>query len=107
MDVRADVEDADLERRLGIGLAQKGSDVILLPCVERAGERSAASCFDSLDQWHQLLAIAAAGEYGETFSGEFAGDCSADEVARTDHRRGGVPAFHLVSPLLVSVSRWC
>ena len=99
MDVGADVEDADLERRLGISLVKKGGDVVLLPCVERTGEGSAASRFDSLDQWRQLLAIAAAGEYGEAFGSEFLGDRAADEVSRTDHRRGGIPAFHV--PLLL------
>src|SRR5262249_55050991 len=55
IDVAADVEDADFKRRVSIGGAQEGSDVILLASVEPARDDFAASGFDSRDERRELL----------------------------------------------------
>jgi len=54
-----------------------------------------ARCLDLGDQWRQLLATAASGEDGEPFGRKFLGNCSADEIARTDHRYRGIPVLQL------------
>ena len=46
VDVRADVEDADFERRMLVGIGQKGDDFLFLARIERAAEGRAAGRFD-------------------------------------------------------------
>src|SRR5690606_19642100 len=46
VDVRADVEDAYLEGRRGLGLAEEGGDVVLVARVERPAEHTAAGGLD-------------------------------------------------------------
>ena len=103
IDVGADVEDADLERRARVGLLQEGGDVLFLARIERAAEDPAAGRLDLGDQRRQLVAVAAAGEDGEPFGGEFPGDGGADEVAGADHGHRGVSCCHL---LLLGRAGW-
>jgi hypothetical protein len=89
----ADIENADLDRRVLVGVLQERGQVIFLARVERARGDSAAVCLDLGDQRRELVALPAAGENGEAFGCEFFGDCAADVVAGSDHRRRGISMF--------------
>ena len=86
VDVGADVEDADLHRRVLVGIVEEGDDLLFLARVERTGVDLAARGLDLLDQRRELVAVAAAGEDGEAFGGELLGDLAADKIAGADHR---------------------
>ena len=60
IDVGADVEDADLERRMLVGVVEEGGDLLLLARVERTGMDLAAGRLDLLDQRRELVAVTAA-----------------------------------------------
>src|SRR5208282_540902 len=93
VDVGADVENANLERRMLVGVLQKSGKVIFLARVERAREDSAAACLDVGDQRRELVALPASREYGEALSCEFFCDRAADVIAGSDHRRRGISVF--------------
>ena len=95
IDVGADVEDADLQRRRCVGRPQEGGDLLLLAGVERTADDPPARRLDLRDQRRQLLAVAPSGENGKAFAGEFPGDRGADEVAGANHRDRGIPGFHV------------
>ena len=86
IDVAAHIEDADFERRVRVGGAQKRRDVILLAGIEPARHDRAAGGLDRGDQRRELVGIAPSREDGEAFSGEFLRNRRADEVAGADHR---------------------
>src|SRR5580704_11952830 len=94
VDVGADVENADLERRVPVGVVEERRRLLLFPRIERAAEDRAAGRFDFLHQRLELLAVAPSGEHGKTFGGEFLDDLGADVVAGADHRDGGIAFFH-------------
>jgi hypothetical protein len=74
VDVGADIEDADLQRRDGIGLAEEGGQVLLLAGIERAADDPPARSLDLGDQRRQLVAAPPPGEDGEPRGGEFLRD---------------------------------
>src|SRR5262245_12128749 len=84
IDVRADVEDADFERRLALGFLQERGEVVFLARVERASDRLAVRLRDLGEERRELVAVAAPDEGGESFRSEFLRDCRADEIARAD-----------------------
>src|SRR6202021_214647 len=90
IDIGADVEDADLERRMLVGIAKERDDLLLLAGIERTGVDFAAGGFDRLHQRIQLGAIAAAREHRDAVECELPGDLAADIVAGADHRHGRV-----------------
>ena len=94
IDVGADVEDADLERRGRVGVLEERSDLFFLARIERATDDPPACRFDLGDQRRQLVAVATPGVDGEPFGREFLGDGAADKVTGADHCRGCVPIFH-------------
>src|SRR5262249_29710659 len=114
--VRADVEDADLERRRRVGVTQEGRDLLLLPGIDGAADRTAAMRLDVGDQRRELLAVTAPREDVESVGGELARDRGANVVAGADDggaahsastRAGvllcqGVPASQSRSSLRVS-----
>src|SRR6202011_1463326 len=67
IDVGADVEDADLQRRVLVGVVEEGDDFLLLARVERTGMDLAAGGLDLPDQWLELGAVTAAGEDRKAF----------------------------------------
>src|SRR5260370_13976867 len=93
IDVRADVEDANFERRVLVGVIQKSGEVIFLARVERARKNPAATGLNLSNQWRELVALSASRENGKTLSREFFCDCAADVVASSDHRRRGISVF--------------
>jgi len=93
INIRADVEDADLERGRRIGVLQERGDLFLLARIERAAGDSPARRLDLGDQRRQLLAPPTPGEDGEPFGREFLGDGAADKVAGADYRHGSLPVF--------------
>src|SRR5260221_316204 len=99
IDVGANVEDADFERRVLVGIVEESRDLVLLPCVQRARDDRSAGRLDLLDQWLQLGAVAPAGEYGETFGREFLGDLATDVIAGADDSHGGIAFLHCGAPL--------
>jgi len=62
----------------------------LLARVERSRKNFAAICLNLRDQRCELVAVAASRENGEVLGREFFGDCAADVVAGSDHRRRGI-----------------
>src|SRR5690606_23120614 len=90
IDVRADVENADFEGRLGFRFAQEGAHVVLVARIERAAEDPSAGRFDLRLQGLELLALAPADEDGVALGGEAARDGRADEGPGADHGGGGV-----------------
>src|SRR5262249_52936582 len=64
--VRADVEDADLERRRRVGIAQERGDLLLLPRVERTPDGAPALRLDVGDERRELLAVPSSPEAGES-----------------------------------------
>ena len=102
VDVGADVEDADLERRGALGLGQEPGDRLLLAGVEGAAAAPPAGRLDLGDQGRELLAVAAPGEDGVAAGREAARDGGADEVAGADHGDRGVACLvHRDKPLSV------
>src|SRR5204863_7934313 len=56
IDVGADIEDADFERRVLVRIIEERDDLLFLARIERAGMDVAARAFDFLDQRRQLVA---------------------------------------------------
>src|SRR5215470_6089490 len=98
IDVGADVEDADFQRRMLVGVVEEGNDLLLLARIERSGVDLAAGRLDLLNQGFELGAVAAAGEDRETFGSEFLGNLAADIVAGADHCHGPIPLVQWTSP---------
>jgi hypothetical protein len=99
IDVAADVENADLERRLGVRFAQEGGNIVLLAGIETARHDRPACGFDIGDERRKLVGITPAGENDETLGGKSFGNRCADEIPGADDGRGGVALCHSV-PLL-------
>src|SRR5205085_6202650 len=81
IDVGTDVEDADLQRCMLIGVRQEFDDLVFFSGIERAPEGGSSGLFDLSDQGRKLLAVAASGKHGKAFSGKLLCDCRSDEVA--------------------------
>src|SRR6187431_2585669 len=94
VDVGADVEDADLERRFLVGIVEKCRDLGFLAGIKRPREDLAAAGLDLLHQRGELVAVAAAGKDRKTLGSEFLCDFGADKVPRTDDRRGRISLRH-------------
>ena len=94
IDVGADVEDADFQRRVLVGVIEEGRDLVLLARVQRTREDRSSGALDFLHQRLELGAIAPPREHGEPFSCEFLRDLGADVVAGADHRGRCVAFFH-------------
>src|SRR6202030_3581930 len=71
-----------------------------LPRIQRARVDLAACGFNVLDQWRELVAVAAAGKDREPFGGKFLGDFAADIVAGADDSYGLVSLLQGSSPAL-------
>src|SRR5205085_9780320 len=67
IDVGADIEDADLERLLLVGVVEEGRDLLLLPRIERTGVDFTAGRLDLFYQRLQLGTVASSGENREAF----------------------------------------
>jgi len=74
VDVGTDVEDADIQRRVLVGVIEEGCDLLLLARVERTAVDLAAGGLDLLDQRRQLVAVAAACEDGKALGSKLLGD---------------------------------
>jgi hypothetical protein len=96
--IRADIEDADLERRVTLGIGKECDDLFFFARVERAGDDASACTFDVGHERRQLVTVAATGEDSEAGSGEAPGDRSADKVARADDGDGRVLLGHARAP---------
>src|SRR5258705_12154890 len=96
VDVGADVEDADFERCLLVGVIKECRGLVLLSRVERARDDRSPGCLDLPDQRLQLGAVAPSREYGEALGGEFLGDLGADIVAGADYRGRCVAFLHFI-----------
>ncbi len=94
IDVGANIEDADLERRGGVGLAQELGDPVLLAGVDAAAHHPSARRLDRGDERRQLLAFAAAGEYHEPLGGEFLCNCRANKIAGADDGNARIAVVH-------------
>src|ERR1700722_12803329 len=91
--IGADVEHANVQRRVLVGVAQKGHDLVFLSCVKRPPKHFAARRLDFPNKRRELLALAASDKDGETFGREFPGDLAADKVSGADNGHGGVSLF--------------
>ena len=100
IDVGADVEDADFQRRMLVGVIEEGDDLLLLARIERTGMDLAAGRLDLLDQRLELGAVAAAGENRKSLGGKLLGDLAADKIAGADDRNRRVSLLHGSSPAL-------
>src|SRR3954468_17865707 len=98
VDVGANVEDADIQGRVLVGVVQEGDDLLLLARVERTCVNLAAGGLDLLDQRRQLVAVAAAGEDSKALGSKLLGNLAADEIARADHGDGCISLFQGTSP---------
>ena len=105
IDVGAEIEDADFERRVRVGFAQEGGDVLLLAGIEPARHDLAAGGFDVGDERRELVGVAPAGEDREALGGEFLRDGGADEIAGADDGRGGIALRQLRPPARRRTSR--
>src|SRR6059058_2555971 len=79
--VGADVEDANLQRGVLVGVAQEGHNLVLLSRVERAAEYLSVRRFDFLDERRELFALTSSDKDRKTFGRKFLGDLAADEVS--------------------------
>jgi hypothetical protein len=85
-DVRANVEDADLDRRdLGFDPLEQLDHLLLLAGVDAERMDLAAGLSDRLGQGLQLVGFAAHDDCGKALAGEPPGDRSAQCVSRPDH----------------------
>ena len=96
--IRADVEDADFERRVSISVREEGDDFFFFARIERARDDLAARAFDVGDERRELVAAATAGEDREARSRKTARDGGADIVARADDGGSGVSLWHARAP---------
>src|SRR6266436_1157825 len=98
--VGADVEDANLQGGVLVGVAQEGHHLVLLSRVERPPEYLSVRRLDFLDERRELFALTSSDKDRKTFGRKFLGDLSADEVsgAYNGHRR--VSLFQGFSPKL-------
>src|ERR1700730_1854217 len=92
--VGADIEDADLERRVLIGVAQESRDLIFLARIERPREDVPTARLYLRDQRCQLLPVAASREDGKAFGGKSLRDRGTDVISGSDDRSGSIPRFH-------------
>jgi hypothetical protein len=76
-----------------ISALEKGGEVVFLTRVERARRDPAAGRLYLFDQRHKLLSLAASGENGEAFGGEFFCDRGADVISGADYRRRRISMF--------------
>src|SRR5450631_1911085 len=98
IDVGADVENADLERGVPVGVSEEGDDFLLLARIERARVDFAAGRLDFLHQRFELGAVAAPGEHREPFRSKLLSDFAADVVPGADHGYGRVSLLQGCSP---------
>src|ERR1700730_13613136 len=98
VDVGADVEDADLERSVLVGVGEKFDDLLFLSRIESASEHRAARLLDFLHQRRELFALTPADEYVKSLGGELLGDFAADEVPCADDGDCRVSLFQRYSP---------
>src|SRR6185295_5608761 len=93
-----DVEDADFEWLVLVGISQKTDDFLLLTGIEGAPEYLAARLFDFRNQRGKLVAVAAPRKDREAFGREFLRDLGADVVAGANDRRRLVSVRQDLSP---------
>jgi len=98
VDIGPDVEDADFQRRVLVGVVEKGGDLLLLARVERPRHDRSARRLDVLHQWLELRAVTPAGEHGESLGCEFLGDFGADKITGADHGASRVALLHGLAP---------
>src|SRR3954447_5759949 len=98
VDVGADVEDANLERRVLVGIAEKRDDLVLLARIERARVNFAAGLLDLLDERFELGAVAASREHRKALGGKLLCNLAADKITGADHGHGRVSLLHGTSP---------
>jgi hypothetical protein len=98
VDIGANVEHANFQRRVGVGVGKEFDHLILLPCVQRSAKYLAAGRFDLLDQRRELFSLTAADKDSEAFGREFLGDLAADEVSGADDRNRCIAFFQPSSP---------
>src|SRR5262249_35796932 len=94
VDVGAGVEDANLERRMRVGLVQAFDDVLSLARVERARLAAPAGGLNVGLEVSELVGATAAREDSVALAGEFSGDGGANKVTGADDRGGGVARSH-------------
>src|SRR6185369_14515656 len=98
--IGADVENANLQRGVFVGVAQEGHHLVLLSCIERPPEYLSVRRLDFLDERRELFALAAADKDRKTFGRKFLGDLTADEVPGADNGYRRVSLFQGLSPQL-------
>ncbi len=96
--VGADIEDADLQGSVLVGVAQEGHHLVLLSRIERPPEHLAVRRLDFLDQRRELFALAPSDKNRKTFGGKFLGDLSTDEVPGANNGHSRVSLFQGFSP---------
>jgi hypothetical protein len=98
IDIGANVEDADFQRRRLIGIAQECGDLFFVAGVQRAASDPPAIGLDLRDERSQLFAISPPRKDGKAFAGEFPRDGGADVIAGANHRHRGIPGLHVQPP---------
>src|SRR4051812_4066364 len=98
VDIGADVENAHLERRMLVGIAEERDDLLLLACIERACVNFPAGLLDLLDERFELGAVTAPGKYREALGGELLCDLATDKITGADHGYCRVSLLQKPSP---------
>src|SRR6266436_9644800 len=98
--VGADVEDANLQGGVLVGVAQEGHHLVLLSRVERPPEYLSVRRLDFLDERRELFTLTSSDKDRKTFGRKFLGDLSADEVSGAYNGYRRVSLFQGFSPKL-------
>jgi hypothetical protein len=90
----APIEDADLQRRMLIGIVEERDNLLLHARIERARVDLATGGLDLLGQRRELVAVAATGEDRKALGGELLGDLAANEITGTNDGDRPVSLLH-------------
>ena len=98
IDIGADVEDADFERRVRVGGAQKSGNVLLLARIKPARHDLPPAASISSTSGASLSALRRPAKMVKPSAANCFGDGGADEIAGSDDRRGGIALSQLRPP---------
>src|SRR5277367_828629 len=111
LNIRPNIENANLEGRIRLGLRQEGGNLLRDSSIECSPERRAAESFDLGDQRRKFVPVSPSGEHCKPLRREFPSDCGADIVTGSDYRDRCIPVRHVsltsrkVYRSVVSISR--
>src|SRR6478609_1218580 len=104
IDVGPDVENADIERRVLVGIAEECGNFFFLARIERAGVDFPTGLLDLLHERFELGAVAAPGEHRESLRRKLLCDLASDVVTGADHGHGRVFLLQGALPVRFNLS---